>query len=378
MFKSRYIKNWKACILATLFSVSASSVVHAQASDFTTAGTSISNTFTLTYSVSGTAQPQIDNTATPTTFTVDRIVDLTVDYQTNSDDDDVAPGATAEELVFLLRNDGNDNFAYTLSAVNESNAANEFDTNGLSIRYYIDDGDGIYEPGPGDDGTPTDFASATPNLAPDRIIWVEVRGDIPVAQGDGDVSNVSLVADTLFPTAWITEAAPASPGTAIAADDGTNTKDGIADNVLADGSGTANENANEGDHSDTGVFTVAAADISATKTVSVISTNLGGGFDCENGTLVSSEEYAVPGSCVEYIISVVNAGGTNADITLISDTLPDDLTFVGAVFSNFTGGTPAEPAGSTDCDSGACVVSQTGGSVDAGQTATITLRALVN
>jgi len=114
-------------------------------------------------------------------------------------------------------------------------------------------------------------------------------------------------------------------------------QDGIADNVLADGSGTANENANEGDHSDTGVFTVAAADISATKTVSVISTNLGGGFDCEN-----------------------------------------DLTFVGAVFSNFTGGTPAEPAGSTDCDSGACVVSQTGGSVDAGQTATITLRALVN
>ena len=376
MMKFLYVK--RAFALVAFAFVVSGAAAHAQTNDFTTAGTSISNTFTLTYSVGGTDQPQIDNTGAPTTFTVDRIVDLTVDYQLNSDDNNVAPGAAAEELVFLLRNDGNDNFAYTLSAVNEANGANEFDTNALAIRYYVDDGDGAFEPGPGDDGTPTDFSSATADLAPDRILWVEVRGDIPAVQSDGDVSNISLVADTLFPTAWINEGAPGTPGSAIGADDGTNSKDGNADNVLADGSGTANENANEGDHSDTGVFTVASADLTASKVVTIISTNLDGTFDCANGTVVSANEYAVPGSCIEYLISVVNAGGTNADITLIYDTLPNDLTFIDAVFANFTGGTPAEPATSTDCDSGACVVSQTGGSVDAGQTATITMRALVN
>lgn len=113
---------------------------------YTKAGTSVSSTFTLNYSVDGTAQTQIDNTGSPTTFTVDRLVDLTVSYQSNSDDDNVAPGAQDEELVFLLRNDGNDNFAYALSTVNEA-SGDDFDTSNLTITYYVDDNDGLYEPG---------------------------------------------------------------------------------------------------------------------------------------------------------------------------------------------------------------------------------------
>ena len=49
---------------------------HAQ-NNYTNAGVSVEGTFTLNYSVGGTSQPQIDNTASPTTFTVDRLVDLT-------------------------------------------------------------------------------------------------------------------------------------------------------------------------------------------------------------------------------------------------------------------------------------------------------------
>ena len=342
--------------------------------NYTSAGTNVQSTFTLNYTVAGVAQPQIDNTGSPTEFTVDRLVDLNVSYQTNSDDDEVAPGAQNEELVFRVRNDGNDNFAYALSAVNE--AGDDFDTQNLEIRFYVDDGDGVYQPG-GADGAPVNFSGATSDIAPDRILWVEVIGDIPVSQPDLETSSVTLVADSLQPTTWVTEGAAASPGTPIAADDGTNTIGSTAENILADGSGTSNEVANAGDHSDTGVFTVSSPDLAATKTVSVIATNLAGTFNCQSGAQVSANEYSVPGSCLEYRIEVVNSGSAAAGITTISDTLPDELTFVDAVFTNFTGGTPAEPAASTDCSGGACVISQTGGTVASSTTASIVIRATV-
>jgi uncharacterized repeat protein (TIGR01451 family) len=342
---------------------------------YTQAGTSIDSTFTLNYSVAGTSQPQIDNTSTPTNFTVDRLVDLAVDYRTNSDDDSVAPGAQNEELVFLLRNDGNDNFAYGLSTVNES-SGDDFDTSNLEIFYYVDDGDGLYEPGSGaDDGAALTYSAATADLAPDAVLWVEIIGDIPASQPDTETSDVTLVADTLYPTTWLVEGSTgASAGTAVGADDGTNVMGSTAENVLNDGSGTSNESANAGDFSDTGTFTVSSPDLLASKAVEVVSTNAAGTFDCENDATVSANEYSIPGSCLEYTITVQNQGSAAATITTISDTLPDEFTFYGATFTNFTGGTPAQPSVGDDCDSGACVVSQTGGSIASGVTATIEIR----
>ena len=217
------------------------------------------------------------------------------------------------------------------------------------------------------------------DLAPDAILWVEIIGDIPASQGDTETSDISLVADTLFPTAWLEEGSTgANAGTEVTADDGTNTVEGSAENVLNDGSGTSNEAANAGDYSDTATFTVSSPDLAADKTVQVIATNADGLFDCENDALVSANEYSIPGSCLEYTITVTNSGSADATISLLSDTLPDDLTFQGATFTGFTGGTPAQPVVGTDCDAGACVVSQTGGSVTAGNVATIEIRVEVN
>jgi uncharacterized repeat protein (TIGR01451 family) len=344
--------------------------------NYTEAGSTVSNTFTLDYSVAGTPQPQINNTATPTTFTVDRLVDLDVAYQANVDDGNVAPGAVGEDLLFKITNNGNDNQAYSLAVFNETETANGFDTTSLVITYYVDDGDGVFEPG-GDDGAGVTYTSgATPDIAPDAVLFVVVTGTVPTSQPDGDTADITLVADSLNPVTSLDPAYAATAGQPTAADDGINNNQTGAENVLADGAGTTRDVANAGDHSDTGTFTVASPDLVGSKTVSVIATD-GSAINCATDSQVSANEYAVPGACIQYTITVQNQGSATATLTSLVDTLPADLTFVDAVFTNFTGGTPAEPAANTDCTGGACVVSQTGGTIAAGVTATVVIRTLL-
>ena len=348
--------------------------------DYTGAGETVSNTFTLDYSVSGTAQPTVDNTATPTDFTVDRLIDVNVAYTSQPDDSTVAPGETPTDIVFGVRNDSNDNMAFNLTAINET-AADDFDTTGgLDFWYYVDDGDGIFEPG-GDDGAPVDLSgSLTGDVAPDETLWVEVRSNVPGTVTDGETADITLVADAYYPTGWLNEGAPAAPGTEVVDDDdldGTRSNTGPAENYFSDGTGTAaTDSNNEGDHSDTGTLTVASPDLTADKTVVMIA-NDASTIDCSDfAVAVESDAFFSPGGCGEYVITVTNSGSAAADITTLTDTLPDEVNFIDAEFTNFTGGTAAEPTGTApvDCTAGACVVSQTGGSVAAGITATIRIR----
>ncbi len=334
----------------------------------TLAGTNVQNTFTLDYQVGGIDQPQIDSSGTPTEFTVDRLIDLIV---ASAGDTTVTPGALDQDLVFSVTNQGNDTQAYNFTLFDE--ATDEFDATGLNITFYIDDGDGVFEPG-ADDGAGIAYTLGAVSLdvLADRIVWVVVDGDIPSDRIDADASQISLVADTLQPTGG------ASPGTAVVADiDGINTLTGAAENVLADGSGTANEVPLAGDHSATGTYIVSSADLSAVKAVTVFSQN-GAGCATIPGTPGAGEQYSVPGACVEYIISVVNGGATVAATNIaISDVLPSDLTFIAASQDVFTGGTLSVPATSTDCDAGACTVGLTGASLAASSTGLVTIRALV-
>ncbi len=343
----------------------------------TTAGTSVQNTFKLDYKVGSIDQPSIDTSASgtnsPTEFTVDRRIDLTV---TSLSSPSVTPGAQDQELTFKITNDGNDTQAYALTTVNET--GDEFSVTNTTILYYIDDGDGTFEPGAGDGTAQTYDGIKTTDLAADATLFVVIQGDIPTTANDGDTDQISLVADTLEPS---TQGAGATP---VVADTDGNSLTGDAENVLADGSGTANENANEGDHSATGTFTIASADVSAAKTVSVFSQD---GTGCETipGTPATGDQYAIPGACVEYVITVENAGGTAATDVVINDVLPSELKFIAATSGGFTGGSftsPALPAANTDCNAGACVINYTGATLGAGSqasptTATIKIRALV-
>lgn len=343
--------------------------------DGTPAGTNVSNTFTLDYSVSGVAQTQIDTSAsgsnTPTEFTVDRLVDLTV---ASNGTTAVAPGAQDQELVFSLTNEGNDIHAYDLDFINDG--GDQFSATAVSLFYHVDDGDGVFEPG-ADDGTPQAYDTGndrTPDLPADRVLWVVVQGDIPPDLNDANEDDITLLADTLI----------AGTSTPVTADTDGNSLTGSAENVLADAGGpAASDDPNGGDHSASSTFIVASADLTAVKSVSVFSED-GAGCATIPGTPATGDQYSVPGACVEYVITVQNSGGTDADNVVITDVLEPELSFVAADTTGFTGGSfanPALPAANADCGAVTCEVNFEGATVDAESgsptTATVIIRALI-
>lgn len=337
----------------------------------------VQNTFTLDYKVSTVDQIQIENSGSPTEFTVDRLIDLTV---ASSGTTSVAPGAQDQELIFSLTNDGNDTQAYALSFVNEG--SDEYSATNVAILYYVDDGDNTFEPDAGDGSALTYNGSETPDLAKDRRLWVILQGDIPSGLNDEDEDILTLVADTLEPST------SGNAGDPVVADvDATNSITGAAENVLADGSGTSNEVANAGDHSASSTFVVASADIDAAKTVTIFAED-GTGCATIPGTPASGEQYAIPGACVEYKITINNTGGTDATALTVNDVLPEHLEFIAAAASGFTGGsfaTPALPAANTDCAGNSatdCEINFTGATLDNGTVGTpttgvVTIRALI-
>lgn len=374
----------KGLLGATALSFFMSGNAFAAPLDLTPAGTNVQNTFTLDYQVSGVDQPTIDTgpsgSDTPTEFTVDRLIDLTVD---STADANVAPDAQDQTLEYSITNTGNDTQAYDLSL---ADPADDFDATGLTVLYYVDDGDGVFDPDTGSggaDGVGVPYVpgttGATADIAADGVLWVVVTGDIPDTVADGDTDGITLVADTLEPST-----AGATAGDPVVADTGGNTLTGVAENVLGDDAGVTDA-ANAGDHSATGTFIVAAADVTASKVVSVF---LQDGVDAATcGTFPGSADadpLSIPGSCVEYVISATNDAGASSTATAIdiSDFLPQQLTFAGAITSGF-GGTPAPsltaPTVGTDCSPTAttCEVSLTGAELAPGATGTITIRALV-
>jgi len=346
----------------------------------TAADTNVQNTFSLTYSVDGTQQPVIDTgpagSDTPTEFTVDRKVDLTV---VSNGNETVAPGEADAELTFTLTNTGNDTQGYDLSLVNEANGSvDDFDATGLTITYYV-----------GNSATGTELpytpGTSTVDVPADGQLFVVVSGDIPTAPGvvDNDTADISLVADTVEPG---TPGAASNP--VLADSDGSNDVTGAAENVLADGTSTANEAANAGDDSATGTYIVASADLTAVKTVGIISEDGSGCAAAPSFPLAAfttNNEHAIPGACVEYRITVQNTGddaSANASDLALVDTLPNGLTFVNAYQNGFTGGDFNTPSAGP-CDGGVCTVEliSAGAATPAGlafnTTGTIVIRATV-
>ncbi len=324
----------------------------------TEAGTSVSNTFELSYSVTGTAQPIItnDNVAppagavvqgTPTLFTVDRKVDLIV-TATNSTLT-TAPGANAT-LTFEVLNEGNDTAAYSFSIDDLDTGATTFDATGVVVRYLIDANDN----GAIDDGAFTTIAETTigdgagsavvTSDVPKGVrVFVQVQGTIAAGTADTLTDDITLVAEVRDPTAFALEAST-TPGAVTAPTAGGNILTGVAQNVLADGTGVAPAETTgdaDGLFATTGIIQVESPDLSATKTVTVIKEpGIADPFvaltDCATATAVADAK-AVPGACVEYVIEVQNTGATaTATNLVIDDILPPEVTFVSATLETTT------------------------------------------
>lgn len=374
-------KGLLATVAMSVFTIGTAS---AQASNFTPAGEPIDNIFTLNYEVNGAQQPEITNDGVggndgPTTFLVDRLIDLTV---TNTGGNTtVAPGQTNAVQTFTVTNDGNDDQAYILDVLNNTITTDQFNPTDpvaptpAEITYQVNGAGTVFTYDPADTTT-------YPVLGPDDFITVTVQQDIPTGLLDANEGDIVLVADTLNDDA-----------TPLVLDTDGNNDLAAVENVLADDAGTtAVENggddvANDGAHSAIGTFIVAETEVEGVKTVSVFSED-GTGCASIPGTPPAGVQYAIPGACVEYLITVTNNDEDRAATGInVSDTLPAELIFQDARVqpgSDFNG-TPvvSEPAQDTDCTANACVVGLTGVSLPAANSATdpsvgvLVIRALI-
>lgn len=339
----------------------------------TTAGKIVSNTFTLDYNVGTTPQTQITGTA-PTTFVVDRLIDVNVAPNAVTT---VAPGAQNELLNYTLTNEGNDTQAYVLTAANVA-TGDDFGTANISILYYVDDGDGVFEPG-GDDGAPITYnGTSTSDVPADGILFVQIESDMAAIVDNGDEADMTLLAET---------AVTGGAGT-LETEDGDGNDIDAAENVFADASGVlTDDTVTDGSHSALNTYIVLAADLDAVKAVSVYAQTPSAANDCAvipgvPATPVA-EQYAVPGSCVEYTITATNSGAATATGIVIDDTLPPELIFIAASDSGFStaGSFSTLPSANQDCAATPCqVVYDTAQLTDGSTTPTVgvvTIRALV-
>jgi uncharacterized repeat protein (TIGR01451 family) len=324
----------------------------------TSAGTTVTNSVTLTYQVGGVNQPDV--TASDS-FKVDRKVNLTV-AASDTSTTTVTPGQTAAVTAFTVTNASNAplDLALAASQLSGGTSANggtdNFDVS--DVKVYRDvNSNGAY-----DSGTDVEV-SYLDQVAADASVPVLVVANVPLSRATGDVAGVRLTATAAEATA------AGSLGATVTQTAGANTSE--VDTVFADTNAGGNT-ARDGVHFAGDDYTILAASLTATKTSRVIS-------DPFN---LTTNPKMIPGATVEYCIAVANAAGsataTGIDIT---DTLPAQTSYDSA-FGIKVNGTVTGAACNADGAAGGSfaggVVSATLSDIAAGVTRTVVFRVTVN
>jgi uncharacterized repeat protein (TIGR01451 family) len=338
----------------------------------TPAATAIDNTASISYSVGTTPQTAIESSdtgnstpgagnGTATTFVVDKKVDLSVTGATTTN---VVPSQTGAvdntELTYTLTNEGNSTEDFTLTPSDSLavGVGDEFNSTGCTVT---------------SPALPVTLASgdSTP---------VTVECDIPassVTVTNGAQSLVDLLAEATGVTASSgADTAGCISGTVAGGDC-------VVDVVFADGSGTGTDTGGStgggaGDrnakHSATSTYVINTADLIVQKTQALTAMNidLNGDGDVTDPGESNATGYHIPGSTVEYTITVANAAGAATATGInIGDTVPATMTVVGTPSLDVAGNAgTANAAGN--------VVSTTPFDLAAGETATLTIVATVN
>lgn len=272
----------------------------------TTAGQEITNSVTVTYQVGNDpdTQQQVEDSDT---FLVDRRIDVNVNF-VDGTPVTVAPGETQAVLVFDITNQSNDAVDLDLTTV----LTDGNDDNIGAFTIYRDlDGNGVLDQADIDAGTITFLDEvAADDGEGGETIRVLVVADITTDAVNDDIFDVVLVANAH-------EAGEAGLGAEITETAGGDTDDGV-ETVLADGTGTGEEIARDGAHSDLGTFDVAGAVVSVVKSSRVVE-------DPVNGT---DNPKAIPGATIEYCIAVTNGpDAASATAVNVNDDLPGDVAF---------------------------------------------------
>ncbi len=290
----------------------------------TASGTTISNQASVDYKVATISQPTINSNNYQ--FVVDNKVNLTVST------DDVAaiavtPGSNDNVMTFTVTNTGNTTQDFAVSAAALAGGTGAFggtdNIDGDTVQVFVDaDASGTYV-------LATDTGTHINALAADASIKVFIVTDFNTGYSDGDIASYYLVAE-----ARINDGA-GTLGGALTETAGADTE-GSVDIVFADGDGDgglSNDASRDAKHSSQDDYEIAAANLSFSKSSSVIS-------DPFNNT---TNPKRIPGAIVEYIIDISNAAGAaTATNIVITDSLNTEIATNGTLgFQTQYNATPA-------------------------------------
>lgn len=309
-------KSYRRTALA---SVSALAVVLwgplASAATGTQAGTSVTNTASVSYSVGGVTQtPVASNVAS---FVVDRKANVMV-AEVGGAATSVSFGQTDQVTTFTVTNTTNATQDFRLFATNVGLGAptqlghtDNFTV--TNIRVFVDsNGNGTYDAG-------VDTATFIDELAPDQTKTVFVVADIPASGPASGISGVQLTA-----------VVAAGGGAGLGADLVQSLTDDPTqiDTVFADAAGYVDA-LRDGRFSAGDEYAIAAPTAQVVKTAVLIS-------DPMNGIVAPK---AIPGAVIEYCIQVKNIGSAALTAIGITDNIPTNTTYLAG--STYVGGSVA-------------------------------------
>lgn len=261
-----------------------STALAAHASSGTTAGTTVTNTISMSYTA-GASSVSVDEAATRS-FTVDRKVDFEIDSASELVTVDLGESTTGEgSASFTLRNLSNDAIGYALDI---EAPTSEFLTDWRVLVNGVE-----YTPGDTitigqDDELEVEIvATFLPGAAAGNNYDFEVSANVT----GHDPSSLEDIGDLMTTsTIWLFDSEDAPAGAT--------------------------------------AFLILEPAIAASKTVRVVSEDPD--FACGNFDATEPEDAqaAIPGACIEYTITVENTGGASARGVSISDALPSQVSFV--------------------------------------------------
>lgn len=320
-------------LLALLAAFALPTQVQAQVATppLTRAGTTISNTASATFDTGGGSTTINSNRVD---LLVDELLDVTVD-SSNSADVPTTPGATGQVLTFSVTNTGNGVENFVLSTIANAGGDN-YDP--VVTQIYIDNGDGVFDPGTDTLYTP---GANDPLLDPDESVTIFVVATTPGGVVDGNRGIVSLVAAAVTGTG--------APGTSFAGQ-GEGGGDAVVGSTGADGA-------------DAGAFIVSAATVTLVK--SAVVTNPLGTAD------------PIPGATITYTIVATVAGSGAVSGLAITDNIPADTSYVNGSIT--LGGVAQSDAVDADAgDYNGTRINVALGTVAGGQTRTVTFRTTID
>lgn len=290
------MKRWASLLAAVALSWSAAGVASAAG---TTAGTTISNTATVDFTIGAVAQPTLSSNAVD--FVVDRRIDMTLTAipVTNIS---VTPATTGNGVAMTLTNTSNAALDFALTAQNIATppfgGTDNFDPAALIAVYSAD---AVCDA--------TDLAGPTTvsNLAADASATVCILANVAAGTANNSLAAVQLTATAheLGGAAVVEDAGVDNPAT--------------VQTVFGDGAGPGDA-VQDGMITDDGAYLVVSADVTITKTETLIS-------DPINGAGAGARH--IPGAVVEYTVTVTNAATSALAATAltISDVLQAEVTF---------------------------------------------------